>query len=356
MACPTSTSRRCCRTPRPDIAGGRVIVAHLGSGASLCALKNGKSVDSTLGFTALDGLCMGTRPGALDPGVVLYLFQSLGLSAAEVETMLYKKSGLLAISGISNDMRDLLGNTRARGQAGGRLLRLSRRQGDRRARRRPRRPRRPGLHRRHRRELVGDPPADLRGVGLARHRARPRRERHRTRPAHLPRRQSGVGVGDPDQRRTDDRPPHGPAAGTGRRPARSGPVSKEHNMAGTASASKTADTAHLALAGVSKGPLAGRDQRPRLHPAELHALRRGRVVPGAGDRAHAAASGRRSRRCSSRSGRRACSTSRRFPARSRRTRPATSIATTRSSSACRPRRRSSARSCRTAASGWWPTR
>lgn len=92
----------------PEIAKGRVIVAHLGSGASLCALKAGKSVDSTLGFTALDGLCMGTRPGALDPGVVLYLFQSLGLSAKEAETILYKKSGLLGISGISNDMRDLL--------------------------------------------------------------------------------------------------------------------------------------------------------------------------------------------------------------------------------------------------------
>jgi len=92
----------------PGIARGRVIVAHLGSGASLCALKEGKSVDSTLGFTALDGLCMGTRPGHLDPGVVLYLFQNLGLSAKEVETILYKKSGLLGISGISNDMRDLL--------------------------------------------------------------------------------------------------------------------------------------------------------------------------------------------------------------------------------------------------------
>ena len=92
----------------PEIADGRVIVAHLGSGASLCALKNGKSVDSTLGFTALDGLCMGTRPGAMDPGVVLHLFQSLNLSAKEVETLLYKKSGLIGISGISNDMRDLL--------------------------------------------------------------------------------------------------------------------------------------------------------------------------------------------------------------------------------------------------------
>ena len=94
----------------PAIARGRVIVAHLGSGASLCALSELRSVDSTLGFTALDGLCMGTRPGALDPGVVLYLFQGLGLPASAVETLLYKKSGLLGISGISNDMRILLDN------------------------------------------------------------------------------------------------------------------------------------------------------------------------------------------------------------------------------------------------------
>jgi acetate kinase len=92
----------------PEIARGRVIVCHLGSGASLCALKDGKSIDSTLSFTALDGLCMGTRPGAVDPGVILYLFQNLELSAKQVEDILYKKSGLLAISGISNDMRDLL--------------------------------------------------------------------------------------------------------------------------------------------------------------------------------------------------------------------------------------------------------
>jgi acetate kinase len=95
-------------TVAPEIAAGRVIVAHLGSGASLCALKNGKSVDNSLGFTALDGLCMGTRPGAVDPGVILYLFQTLRLTAREVETILYKKSGLLGISGISNDMRELL--------------------------------------------------------------------------------------------------------------------------------------------------------------------------------------------------------------------------------------------------------
>ena len=93
-----------------EIAAGRVLVAHLGSGASICALDDGRSVDSSLGFTGLDGLCMGSRPGTLDPGVVLYLFQELGLSAREVEDALYRKSGLLGISGISNDMRDLLGN------------------------------------------------------------------------------------------------------------------------------------------------------------------------------------------------------------------------------------------------------
>jgi acetate kinase len=98
----------------PEIARGRVIVAHLGSGASLCALREGRSVDSTLGFTALDGLCMGTRPGAVDPGAILFLFQQLGLSAKEVESMLYKQSGLLGISGISNDMRALLASKEPR--------------------------------------------------------------------------------------------------------------------------------------------------------------------------------------------------------------------------------------------------
>jgi len=92
----------------PEIAHARVIVAHLGSGASLCAMRARKSMDSTLGFTALDGLCMGTRPGSLDPGVVLHLFRTMGRSAAEVEKLLYTQSGLIGISGISNDMRELL--------------------------------------------------------------------------------------------------------------------------------------------------------------------------------------------------------------------------------------------------------
>jgi len=92
----------------PAIAHGCVIVAHLGSGASLCALRGGRSIDNTFGFTALDGLCMGTRPGGIDPGVILHLFQQLKLSPQDVENVLYKQSGLRGISGISNDMRDLL--------------------------------------------------------------------------------------------------------------------------------------------------------------------------------------------------------------------------------------------------------
>jgi acetate kinase len=95
----------------PGVASGRVIVAHLGNGASLCALRNRVSVATTMGFTALDGLCMGTRPGSIDPGAILYLLQTLRLSAAEVQHILYEKSGLLGISGVSNDMRTLLTST-----------------------------------------------------------------------------------------------------------------------------------------------------------------------------------------------------------------------------------------------------
>jgi acetate kinase len=92
----------------PEIAQGRIIVAHLGSGASMCALRNGMSVESTMGFTALDGLPMGTRPGQLDPGIVLYLIGQKGMSAEAVSTLLYHGAGLKGLSGISNDMRDLL--------------------------------------------------------------------------------------------------------------------------------------------------------------------------------------------------------------------------------------------------------
>jgi acetate kinase len=89
-------------------AGGRVIALHLGNGASLCAIHHGKSVASTMGFSALDGLMMGTRCGMLDAGVVLYLLQQLKMSPQEVSDLLYKRSGLLGVSGISGDMQVLL--------------------------------------------------------------------------------------------------------------------------------------------------------------------------------------------------------------------------------------------------------
>ena len=98
------------RTVAPEIAAGKVIVAHLGSGASMCALAEGRSVESTMGFTALDGLPMGTRPGQIDPGVLLYLMSEKGMDAAAVQDMLYRDSGLKGLSGISNDMRDLQDN------------------------------------------------------------------------------------------------------------------------------------------------------------------------------------------------------------------------------------------------------
>ena len=91
----------------PEIAKGRVIVAHLGSGASMCALKGGRSIESTMGFTALDGLPMGTRPGQIDPGVVLYLLTEKGMSASNAQNFLYRDCGLKGLSGISNDMREL---------------------------------------------------------------------------------------------------------------------------------------------------------------------------------------------------------------------------------------------------------
>jgi acetate kinase len=92
----------------PDCAGGRLVVAHLGNGASLCAIAGGRSVATTMGFSPLDGLVMGTRPGLLDPGVVLHLLRHEGMSPAEVEDLLYERSGLLGVSALSGDMRDLL--------------------------------------------------------------------------------------------------------------------------------------------------------------------------------------------------------------------------------------------------------
>jgi acetate kinase len=95
-------------------ARGRAIVAHLGNGASMCALQGGMSIATTMGFTALDGLMMGTRTGALDPGVVLYLQDELEMDARAIEDLLYRQSGLLGVSGISSDMRTLLASNEPR--------------------------------------------------------------------------------------------------------------------------------------------------------------------------------------------------------------------------------------------------
>lgn len=104
----------------PELVGeralGRVVVAHLGNGASLCALRELKSIATTMGFTALDGLVMGTRPGALDPGVLLYLIQERHMTVEQVSDLLYFRSGLLGVSGISHDMRALLASPDVRAQ------------------------------------------------------------------------------------------------------------------------------------------------------------------------------------------------------------------------------------------------
>ena len=94
-------------------AAGRTVVFHLGNGASMAALQGGRSIGTTMGFTAIEGLPMGTRPGSLDPGVLLFMFDELGMSVREVERLLYHESGLLGLSGISSDMRDLLANESA---------------------------------------------------------------------------------------------------------------------------------------------------------------------------------------------------------------------------------------------------
>ena len=99
----------------PSISGFRpewkVIVAHLGNGASMCAMQDGKSVASSMGFTALEGLMMGTRTGSIDPGVLLYLMDEKGMSSRDVARLLYKESGLLGVSGISHDMRALIASS-----------------------------------------------------------------------------------------------------------------------------------------------------------------------------------------------------------------------------------------------------
>jgi len=97
----------------PGIAGGKLVIAHLGNGASMCAVDQGRSLANTMGFTAIDGLPMGTRTGTLDPGVILYLLQHDGMDAKSIERLLYERSGLLGVSGLSSDMRTLLASDTA---------------------------------------------------------------------------------------------------------------------------------------------------------------------------------------------------------------------------------------------------
>jgi acetate kinase len=103
-------------TVAPQAAAGRTVVAHLGNGSSMCAIQGGRSMASTMGFTAVDGLPMGTRSGSLDPGVILYLMDELKMDTRAVEDLIYKRSGLLGVSGVSSDMRVLLGSSEPQAQ------------------------------------------------------------------------------------------------------------------------------------------------------------------------------------------------------------------------------------------------
>jgi len=94
----------------PEHGGKRIVIAHLGNGASLCAIQEGRSVATTMGFTAVEGLVMGTRCGSIDPGALIYLMDEHGMDARALESLIYKKSGLLGVSGISSDMRSLRGS------------------------------------------------------------------------------------------------------------------------------------------------------------------------------------------------------------------------------------------------------
>ena len=164
-ACPTSTSPRCCRGGSTRAAPGRTVVLHLGNGASMCAIAGGRSVASTMGFTAVDGLPMGTRCGASIPGVILYLMDERGMDARAIEKLVYSQSGLLGVSGISSDMRTLLASDDAQARSRDRPVRLPHRARAGLAGRRAGRARRDRLHRRHRRERRADPRARLRGRG-----------------------------------------------------------------------------------------------------------------------------------------------------------------------------------------------
>ena len=188
-------------------ARGRTVVLHLGNGSSMCAIAGGRSVASTMGFTAADGLPMGTRCGNLDPGVILYLMDELKMDARAIEKLIYQQSGLLGMSGISSDMRTLEASDGAGGEGRDRRLHLPDRPRAGLARRGARRPRRDRVHRRHRREQPIAARARLPRRGVARRGAR-RGGQRAQRTAHQHRGQPRLRVGDPDQRGADDRAAH----------------------------------------------------------------------------------------------------------------------------------------------------
>ena len=196
------------RDVAPHLAAGRVIVAHLGNGASLCAMRQGRSVDTTMGFTALDGLVMGTRCGSLDPGVILYLEQQHGMSAkAGGGPALPTVGPARRLRRLSSDMRVLLASADPRAKEAIELFvfRIAREIGA--LTSSLGRARRPGLHRRHRRARAGDPGDGRCAARLARPRPRSGRQRpERRHDQHVE--QPCRGAGDCDRRGGDDRPAH----------------------------------------------------------------------------------------------------------------------------------------------------
>ena len=167
------------RVAGPDAARGRVILAHLGSGASLAAVRGGKPIDTTMAFTPTAGLVMGTRPGDLDPGLLVYLMRAQGMSPEQMDDFISNKCGLLGVSEISSDMRDLLNKGASDSHGCSRGPRYARFFGG------------------HRRALPAGAGGDLRGIGAHRYSSR-RRAKHDQSGSHLRRAKSGICAGDPD--------------------------------------------------------------------------------------------------------------------------------------------------------------
>ena len=153
-------------------AAGRTVVLHLGNGASMCAMRGGRSIATTMGFTPLDGLPMGTRSGAIDPGVLLYLIDEHRMDARALEDLLYRQSGLLGVSGLSGDMRTLEASSEPGAKAGNRSVRLPHRARARFLGGGARRARCHRVHRWHRREQHSDSGARMPRRALARDRSR----------------------------------------------------------------------------------------------------------------------------------------------------------------------------------------